>query len=164
MLDLKRLRATPDRPQKIDESYESVTEASFSLQGKVRVQGEAVHHRQKISVGLQIEATVVQACSRCLNSVLSALRLDELLEFRPASAVEDPLTSEVYIYNLEEAMLDLKPYVMGLISNSLTVKPLCRPDCKGLCPKCGQDLNTKLCDCVRESQGDPRFKVLEKLL
>lgn len=161
MLDLKKLRATPDRPRSLDESYESVTGTNF--EGRVRVQGEAVHRQRKIFVALHIEATVAQSCSRCLNAVVSSLNLDELLEFRPASA-EDPLTSEAYIYSPEEAMLDLKPYVMGLIANSLTIKPLCRPDCKGLCAQCGQDLNLGSCACSREPQGDPRLRVLKELL
>lgn len=164
MLDLKKLRAVPDRPQKIDELYESVERESFFLQGGVRVQGEAIYRQGSLWVRLRIEAMVVQACSRCLNSVVSTLRLDELLEFRPASAVENPLETEVYLYNAEETVLDLQPYVIGLIANSLAIKPLCRPDCKGLCPQCGQDLNVQPCDCVREPQGDPRFKVLERLL
>ncbi len=164
MLDLKKLRATPNRPRSFDESYESVVGTNFSLQGKVRVRGEAVHRQQKIFVALHIEATVVQSCSRCLNAVISSLSLDEPLEFRPASTAEDPLTSEAYIYSTEEAMLDLQPYVMGLIANSLTVKPLCRPDCKGLCAQCGQDLNLGPCACSREPQGDPRLKVLKELL
>ena len=41
-------------------------------------------------------------------------------------------------------------------------KLLCRPDCKGLCPACGKDLNEGPCSC--EKQKDPRFAVLEQLL
>ncbi|MCS6903158.1 MAG: DUF177 domain-containing protein [Candidatus Bipolaricaulota bacterium] len=164
MLNLKKLRATPDRPQQIDESYESFAHESFSLEGRVIVRGEAVYRQNAIWVRLKIEATAVQACSRCLAPVVSAVRLDELLEFRPLHTVENPLATEVYFYDFEEPTLDLQSYVIGLIANSLAVKPLCRPDCKGLCPQCGQDLNVTTCDCVREAPGDPRFKVLEKLL
>ncbi|MDW8329759.1 MAG: DUF177 domain-containing protein [Candidatus Bipolaricaulota bacterium] len=164
MLNLKKLRAAPDRPHEIDESYESFTHESFSLEGRAIVRGEAVYRQNAIWVRLRIEATVSQACSRCLAPVISAVRLDELLEFRPLHAVENPLATEVYLYDIEETVLDLQPYVMGLIANSLAIKPLCRPDCKGLCPQCGQDLNVTTCDCERKAPGDPRFKVLEKLL
>ncbi len=45
---------------------------------------------------------------------------------------------------------------------SLPVKPLCRPDCKGLCPQCGKNLNTGSCSCVHE-EGDPRMAALRGL-
>lgn len=45
---------------------------------------------------------------------------------------------------------------------ALPVKPLCRPDCKGLCPICGQNRNEGSCSCVRE-EGDPRLAALRGL-
>ena len=43
------------------------------------------------------------------------------------------------------------------------MKPLCRPDCRGLCPHCGCDLNIEQCDC-KDEQLDPRLAVLGDLL
>ncbi|MEG2005510.1 MAG: DUF177 domain-containing protein, partial [Bilophila sp.] len=45
---------------------------------------------------------------------------------------------------------------------ALPVKPLCRPDCKGLCPVCGQNRNEGSCSCVQE-EGDPRLAALRGL-
>ena len=45
---------------------------------------------------------------------------------------------------------------------ALPIKPLCRPDCKGLCPQCGKNLNTGSCSCVQE-KGDPRLAALRGL-
>jgi uncharacterized protein len=42
------------------------------------------------------------------------------------------------------------------------LKPLCRPDCKGLCPRCGSDRNAAPCDCREE--GDERLAKLKSLL
>jgi uncharacterized protein len=39
---------------------------------------------------------------------------------------------------------------------------LCRPDCAGLCPQCGQNLNEGTCDCAKDDI-DPRFEVLRRL-
>ena len=47
-------------------------------------------------------------------------------------------------------------------SLALPVKPLCRDDCKGLCPACGSNKNTDACSCTRE-QGDPRLAALREL-
>ena len=45
----------------------------------------------------------------------------------------------------------------------LPLKHLCKEDCKGLCPKCGTDLNKSTCNCETK-EPDPRFDVLRKLL
>ena len=45
---------------------------------------------------------------------------------------------------------------------SLPVKPLCRPDCRGLCASCGQNLNLGKCSCNKD-EGDPRLAVLRNL-
>ena len=45
---------------------------------------------------------------------------------------------------------------------AIPVKPLCKDDCKGICPECGKDLNTGKCEC-EESTFDPRFAVLKNL-
>jgi uncharacterized protein len=46
---------------------------------------------------------------------------------------------------------------------SLPMQPLCKPDCAGLCPICGQDLNQGPCDCV-SVEIDPRWEKLGLLL
>jgi uncharacterized protein len=45
---------------------------------------------------------------------------------------------------------------------AMPVKPLCRPDCRGLCPVCGVDMNVATCECERD-EGDPRLAVLRGL-
>ena len=45
---------------------------------------------------------------------------------------------------------------------ALPVRPLCKPDCKGLCPDCGKNLNEGSCSCVRD-EGDPRLAALRGL-
>ena len=46
----------------------------------------------------------------------------------------------------------------------LPLKPLCRPDCLGLCPRCGTNLNASNCACAEERTEDPRLRVLKNLL
>lgn len=49
-----------------------------------------------------------------------------------------------------------------IIRLNIPVKPLCRPDCKGLCPVCGKDLNLGECECSKKMQVDPRWEPLMK--
>jgi uncharacterized protein len=45
---------------------------------------------------------------------------------------------------------------------AVPMKPLCREDCRGLCPTCGEDLNVTACGCAAEA-ADPRWEALRLL-
>jgi DUF177 domain-containing protein len=56
----------------------------------------------------------------------------------------------------------LTPLVREQVLLALTDRPLCREDCRGLCPQCGANLNEKVCGCAVEKL-DPRLSVLRAL-
>jgi len=58
--------------------------------------------------------------------------------------------------------LNVGALLWEMFNLALPSKPLCRPDCKGLCPRCGQNLNEGACRCGDES-GDPRLAALRGL-
>ena len=58
--------------------------------------------------------------------------------------------------------LDLCEAVQEQVIMALPVRPLCREDCRGLCPVCGADLNEESCTCA-EKTVDPRWKALSEL-
>jgi uncharacterized protein len=58
--------------------------------------------------------------------------------------------------------LDLGPYTLELIALVMPVQPVCREDCRGLCPRCGVDRNQDSCDCAEARPGSP-FAVLQRL-
>ena len=163
-LNLKKLREVPGRIFPVHEVYPAFTvspEHSFVLRGEVYVSGQAVHRDRTVFLNLRIQATVVQQCSRCLADVISSLDWEEQLEFQPEESL---LEQEAFTYSLEDTELSLQPYIVGLIGGVLDPKPLCRPDCKGLCPVCGQELNLRECACGARHEGDPRLRVLKELL
>ncbi|MFN4217802.1 MAG: YceD family protein [Candidatus Bipolaricaulia bacterium] len=165
-LNLKKLREVPGRVLPVAEVYAALPvapEQAFVLRGNVSVQGRAVQRDRTVLLDLRIQATAVQQCSRCLSDVISSLDWEEHLEFQPEES-ESLWEREVFTYSLQDTELSLQPYIVGLISGVLDPKPLCRPDCKGLCPVCGQDLNIRDCGCVVRREGDPRLKVLKELL
>ncbi len=57
---------------------------------------------------------------------------------------------------------DVQGYLWQQFVLALPAKPLCDPDCKGLCPKCGVNLNEEQCSC-QDDEGDPRLAVLRQL-
>jgi uncharacterized protein len=90
--------------------------------------------------------TAIEAqCSRCLRDIVVplTLRVDE--EALPSVDLDSGLPvdagSEPDVLRLtDHHELDLEPVVADAISLAEPIAPLCRPDCKGLCPTCGQSL------------------------
>lgn len=96
-------------------------------------------------------------CARCLTPVEHELhlRIDE--EFVP---LRDPVTGDAVEADVDEFRidahnhLDLSEAVRQYEQAALPIRPLCREDCAGLCPQCGQDWNVRRCDCVQaEPEG-----------
>jgi len=96
-------------------------------------------------------------CVRCLTEFPQVLTADikQLYDYPP-----DPSSEHVIA---ETGFLDLAPLMRELMLLSAPMRALCRPDCKGLCPNCGQDWNEGPCNCEKE-EINPRFAVLKKLL
>jgi uncharacterized protein len=63
----------------------------------------------------------------------------------------------------EDETINIEPVLHDTITLSTPMKPLCSPDCKGLCPTCGIDLNIEACTC-EVKKNDPRWDPLKKLL
>jgi len=114
----------------------------------------------------QTAATVL--CSRCSEPVTVAVSDQfEVLFVESAGASrsqEIELTAqEMDIDTLRDDRLDLSGLLRENVLLSLPFQPLCRADCRGLCPRCGVDMNETSCQChVREP--DPRLLPLQRLL
>ena len=108
-----------------------------------------------------LAVTVDLQCVRCLASVTKTLDvyLDERFQLPPVEAFGDeqvfPIDDDYYI--------DLTPIVRELVVVSTPMRVLCRVECKGYCPTCGEDLNQGPCDC-QPDDIDPRMAALKALL
>jgi len=111
---------------------------------------------------------VEQACIRCLAPTTLVLELDFRDEFHSkievTTGISLPKPDEEDPFFIDEShKIDLGEVIREYALLELPMQPLCREDCKGLCPVCGADLNTEPCDCHSE-EGDDRFAVLSSLL
>jgi len=97
-------------------------------------------------------------CGRCLAEYPH--RLDAELNISFVVKEDGNADEDVYTYDGET--VDLYQPVRDQLLLLMPIKPLCTEECKGLCPKCGQDLNEKDCGC-RRVDVDDRFSVLAKL-
>jgi uncharacterized protein len=61
---------------------------------------------------------------------------------------------------IDSNIIDLNDFVMEFLELEVPIRYLCNEDCKGLCPKCGKNLNEGECDCPKKEKN-PAFKVLD---
>jgi len=106
-------------------------------------------------------------CARCVEPVEIPLSAEFDLIFRPAEAdseaPERSITApETEIGYYQKDSLLLEDVLREQVLLSLPVRTLCKPDCKGLCPRCGENRNNQAC-CCEEGPSDPRWEALAGL-
>jgi len=94
-------------------------------------------------------------CVRCLSPVEDRIEVDlqELFVYPGSDATEEEAS------RLEGDLLDLEPVLRDAVVLDLPFQPLCRPDCAGLCPQCGANLNDDP-DHQHRADNDPRWDAL----
>lgn len=107
------------------------------------------------------------SCARCLEPVETPLAADFDLIFRPlgadGGAPERSITApETEIGYYQNDSLLLEDVLREQVLLSLPARTLCKPDCKGLCPRCGVNRNNQSCTCD-EGTADPRWEALAGL-
>jgi len=106
-------------------------------------------------------------CARCVEPVEIPLEAEFDLIFRPAGVDADGgersiSAPETEIGYYQEDSLALEDVLREQVLLSLPVRTLCKPDCKGLCPRCGANRNSQPCNC-EEGPSDPRWEALAGL-
>jgi uncharacterized protein len=126
------------------------------------------HHQQiaDIRIRAAYRADFEVLCARCVEAVPTPVTGNFDLIFRPqeadAEAGERAITlDETEIGYYEESGLSLEDVVREQVLLSLPPRTLCKEDCKGLCPRCGQNLNLETCKC--DTSTDPRWNALAGL-
>jgi uncharacterized protein len=115
------------------------------------------------------KASVVMPCSRCLQPAEIHVSFELEAEYQPSIDVltglpqEQPEDQDLVFSIDANHYLDLSEALRQHILVALPMQPLCRPDCKGLCSQCGQDLNISGCDCA-QPEIDERWAGLADLL
>jgi len=113
-----------------------------------------------------VRVEVELLCSCCLTPFAWPLEVVLEDEFRPSVLIgvtkvaRDEIVDPALRID-EHHVLDLRELIRQQLLLALPMHPLCRPDCAGLCPQCGQDLNEGPCECIKEP--DPRWAILQDL-
>ena len=124
----------------------------------VTVEGQAYSSADVLQLELTARSTLDAVCDRCGKEFLQDKEVPYSCML--AEELQDEDNDEIVL--LEEGKVDLSDLARTAFVLGMDTKTLCSEDCKGLCPRCGADLNLGPCSCKKEA--DPRLAVLAKLL
>jgi uncharacterized protein len=172
LLDLRRIR-TPDERVHYEKVYQPDAFAPddvYRVIAPVSLEFEIRKAKQHFQLTGWTRTTLELPCSRCLEPFTWPVDAEFDLRYQPQAAntgaaadeereIEEDDLSTAFYRNDE---IDLGQLMREQFLLSLPMKPLCRPDCPGLCPVCGTNLNRESCNCKRDWE-DPRLDALRRL-
>ncbi len=150
-IDVRELRkgpvATQGRLEPRDQLFEGL---GINLLSPVSVRGllESAGHGGYFWHG-SFAGQVQSVCRRCLEEFVTPIERSVEVIF----SADPELQDDPSVYPLCEpvAQVDLRPALREELALAVDAFPLCREDCRGLCPRCGADLNSGPCQCGSES-------------
>ena len=107
-----------------------------------------------------INTTIHGVCDRCAADFAQDMEfpIDVVL----VTEFSNEENEDEWVFPLEGDSANLEDIVRTVFVLNMDSKLLCKPDCKGICCKCGKNLNHEACSCQKEL--DPRFAALRQLL
>jgi uncharacterized protein len=133
------------------------------LQGPLRVDLNASESGSgEVVVRGMVEGVLDQQCRRCLDPVAVPLREEVTFVFAPPDLLGDDADGEIRVLPAQDPDVDLAEPIREEVVLVAPSYVLCEPDCRGLCPQCGTDLNEATCECAVE-EPDPRWDALRAL-
>jgi len=133
----------------------------FTGQAEIWNSGENLLVRAKLAGEAQVP------CSRCLTTFTSPFKVtfeEEFIEGLPSEDEDVEALDERTVTYYEGDEIDLTESLRDNVLLELPMKPICRVDCKGLCPYCGEDKNLVSCECQETVDVDPRLVIFKDLL
>jgi uncharacterized protein len=105
-----------------------------------------------------VEAGATFVCARCLKEMPAGMTVDLTELFYGPGHGE----GEDDAYRVTGMEVDLEPALRDAVTLALPLNPVCKEDCKGICARCGKDLNFEGCVCGID-EVDPRWAALDAL-
>ncbi len=128
----------------------------------------------QVEVHLQLEGSTVvvsgrarasfsTVCSRCAEETKQSITVPLDLVLKPRSARAPDAAEDLHFgyYDNEEIQCDVVAEEFVILALPFTVQ--CSEQCRGLCARCGKNLNEGPCGCPPEERGDPRLQLLREL-
>jgi uncharacterized protein len=137
-------------------------EQSFFLESVI-VEGLVSNKGMSFEVSGEINARMKQSCSRCLEEVVTLLKVPFNEKYQEADGRKCENVSEFEINCFNGDEIDITDLVRETLLLAEPIQPVCSETCRGLCPECGANLNINTCGC-NPVKTDPRLAVLQKLM
>jgi uncharacterized protein len=113
-----------------------------------------------------LHGRVIGTCARCLEEYAFGLDHPFVFVLTPRAAAAEPARlspDDMALSYYEGEEIDLTPLVHEQMILALPTRPLCGEACRGLCPRCGANLNAGACGCPTAATPDPRLAALHAL-
>jgi uncharacterized protein len=158
-VDVRDLLESPGASREVvgDEPVEGLATELASVPDRIRIELLLERVVEGILASGALSGTIAFRCARCLTEFGEPFRL-EVSELYATGAPEEDEES----YPVQEGTIDLEPLIRDAVLLSIPFSPLCRPDCLGLCERCGGNRNAGECTCP-PAAADPRWAVLDQL-
>ena len=136
-----------------------ISPEEMGIIGTVKLVGSMSNAGDVLLLQAHMECQVQRTCGRCLQEFVGVTKAEVVEKFYPASA--DNIENDAFVYDSD--VIDItEPLREGLLLAE-PMQALCKPDCRGLCPVCGADLNDGDCGCDRLTV-DPRLAALKQFI
>jgi uncharacterized protein len=168
LIDLSRFRGGLEHLERTYDPAAFAKDAdAFRVVAPVEVSADLRKDAQKVRLVGRVTTTLELDCSRCLEAYTVPIDAKFDVLFLPAGANTGDGEQEVAEEDLgvsfyKDDTIDLGEVLREQFYLALPMKPLCREDCRGLCPVCGRNRNRETCDCQTE-WVDPRLDALRQL-
>lgn len=162
-LDVARLKRSPGESvsfeRKADIPPMEMAGEKISFDGPVKAILNATNTGQAIMVEGSVSGLLQLRCCRCLELFCYSFEVPFAEIY--TTAVEEAKEEEVIPFSGD--ILDVTPEFLKSLILALPMKQVCREECQGLCPGCGQNLNQGRCECAG-TEVDPRLSALRDIL
>ena len=147
----------------IDESKKSdyidlLGAKEFGSAGGIWIEGEISQKNGLPAIEYKIEALFWARCARCGGDTMQGIEFNG--EGYIADKSEDKDDGENFFITETDGILDLDDFIVEFLGIHVPYRYLCSEDCKGLCHKCGKDLNEGECSCPKKEKN-AAFKILD---
>lgn len=134
--------------------------------GELRFRGQARLAGEGMILKGHLHGEIAPACARCLTPIPMEVDRDLELLYQPESVLGESAEVEIHAADADVGFfadpgVDVAEVAREQVVLALPMQPLCRPDCRGLCARCGANLNQGPCACP--AVADDRWSALKTL-
>ena len=135
-----------------------------SFPSPMKVAGDITNTAGYMRMRLEMSVDYEAECARCLSPVSGKFSLDLEKTVAPRNLLLDLDEDKLDDYAIiEDGFFDMDEQLRAQLEMEFPVRFLCHEDCKGLCQRCGKNLNEGKCECP-EKEIDPRLAPLQEIL